>query len=165
MDCAFMLWLFAVSVAASAFGGMLGMASGIFIVPILTIFGHVEIHTAIGASIVSVIACSCAGAGPFLKSRLTNVRLALVLEVATTMGALSGVLLAGIVPVSYLYFVFAAILFFPRIRCWQDAVILFLSARSQGPASGAKRWVWTQAIPIRSLAANFHIVYIVYHSA
>jgi len=46
MDCAFMLWLFAVSVVASAFGGMLGMASGIFIVPILTMFGHIEIHTA-----------------------------------------------------------------------------------------------------------------------
>jgi uncharacterized membrane protein YfcA len=51
-----MLWLFAVSVAASAFGGMLGMASGIFIVPILTVFGHVQIRTVIGASMVSVIA-------------------------------------------------------------------------------------------------------------
>ena len=61
MDCAFMLWLFVVSVVASAIGGMLGMASGIFIVPILTMFGHVEIHTAIGASIVSMIACSCGG--------------------------------------------------------------------------------------------------------
>lgn len=36
MGYAFMLWLFAVSVAASALGGMLGMASGIFMVPILT---------------------------------------------------------------------------------------------------------------------------------
>jgi uncharacterized membrane protein YfcA len=106
----FSLWLFAVSMAASALGGMLGMAGGIFIVPILTVFGHIEIHTAIGASIVSVIACSCGGAAPFLKSRLTNVRLAIVLETATTMGALTGVLLAGIMPVSYLYFTFAAIL-------------------------------------------------------
>jgi len=107
----FSLWLFAVSMAASALGGMLGMAGGIFIVPILTIFGHIEIHTAIGASIVSVIACSCGGAAPFLKNRLTNIRLAIVLETATTTGALTGVLLAGIMPVSYLYFIFAAILF------------------------------------------------------
>src|SRR5579862_4001194 len=82
-----MIWLFAVSFGASALGGMLGMASGIFIVPILTVFGHVDIHTAIGASIVSVIACSCGGAAPYLKGRLTNVRLAIVLEVATTLGA------------------------------------------------------------------------------
>ena len=84
----FSLWLFAVSLAASALGGMLGMASGIFIVPLLTMFGHIEIHMAIGASIVSVIACSCGAAPPFLKNRLTNIRLAIVLETATTTGAL-----------------------------------------------------------------------------
>ena len=111
MDTAFILWLFAVSVAASAFGGMLGMASGIFIVPILTMFGHVDIHTAIGASLVSVIACSCGGASPFLKNGLTNVRLAIVLETATTIGASTGVMLLGIVPDPYLYFLFTAILF------------------------------------------------------
>jgi len=111
MAGSFSLWLFAVSMAASALGGMLGMAGGIFIVPLLTIFGHIEIHTAVGASIVSVIACSCGGAAPFLKNTLTNIRLAIVLETATTTGALTGVLLAGIVPVSYLYLLFAAILF------------------------------------------------------
>jgi uncharacterized membrane protein YfcA len=87
------------------------MASGIFIVPILTMFGHVEIHTAIGASIVSVIACSCGGAAPFLTNGMTNVRLAIVLETATTLGALTGVLLVGIVPSSYLYSLFTVILF------------------------------------------------------
>jgi uncharacterized membrane protein YfcA len=111
MAGSFSLWLCAVSIAASALGGIFGMASGIFIVPILTIFGHVEIHTAIGASIVSVIACSCGGAAPFLKNRLTNVRLAIVLETATTTGALTGVLLTGILPVSCLYLLFAVILF------------------------------------------------------
>ena len=111
MDISFTLWLFAIAAATSALGGMLGMASGIFIVPVLTTFGHVEIHQAIGASLISVIACSCAGAAPFLKNRLTNVRLAVVLEVATTLGALTGVLLAGIIPVAWLYLLFAMILF------------------------------------------------------
>ncbi len=104
------LWLLGVSFAASAFGGMLGMASGIFIVPLLTIFGHIDIHAAIGASIVSVIACSCGSAGSFLKERLTNIRLAIVLEVATTFGALNGVLLAGFIPMSVLYVIFAAVM-------------------------------------------------------
>jgi uncharacterized membrane protein YfcA len=110
MDAAFGLWLFVVAVGASALGGMLGMASGIFIVPILTAGFGVEIHTAIGASIVSVIACSCGSASPFLRSGLTNIRLALFLETATTLGALVGVLLVGIVPVAVLYFLFAVIL-------------------------------------------------------
>src|SRR5260370_34331504 len=116
MDMGFMSWLFAVSVSASAVGGMLGMASGLFIVPALTMFGHVEIHTAIGASIVSVIACSCGGAAQFLRGRLTNVRLAVVLETGTTLGALSGVALAGAIPVTALYFLFTAILL---LSAWQ----------------------------------------------
>jgi uncharacterized protein len=103
-------WLFAVSIAASALGGALGMASGIFIVPILTLFGGLEFHAAVAASIVSVIACSCGSAAPFLKSGLTNIRIAIVLEVATTLGALTGVLLIGILSAPFLYFLFAAVL-------------------------------------------------------
>jgi uncharacterized membrane protein YfcA len=103
-------WLFAVSIAASALGGALGMASGIFIVPVLIMFGGLDIHAAVAASIVSVIACSCGSAAPFLKSGLTNIRVAIVLEVATTLGALTGVLLTGILSVPFLYFLFAAVL-------------------------------------------------------
>lgn len=116
MTLGFTVWLFMVALSASAAGGMLGMASGLFIVPALTMFGHVEIHTAIGASIVSVIACSCGGAAQFLRGRLTNVRLAVVLETGTTLGALTGVLLAGAIPVSALYFLFAVILL---LSAWQ----------------------------------------------
>ena len=104
------LWLFAVSLGASALGGMLGMASGIIIVPVLTLWGHIDIRSAIGASIISVIACSCGSAASFLKGRLTNVRLAILLETATTAGALSGVLLTGLIPASYLFFIFGLIL-------------------------------------------------------
>lgn len=104
------LWLFVAAFGASALGGVLGMASGIFIVPILTLLFGVDIHVAIGASIVSVIACSCGSAAPFLKGRLTNIRLAIVLETATTFGALTGVFLIGIVSTSVLYGLFAAIL-------------------------------------------------------
>jgi uncharacterized membrane protein YfcA len=103
------LWLFAVALGTSMLGGVLGMASGIFIVPILTMFGRIDMHTAVGASLVSVIACSCASAAPFLKG-LTNIRLAILLETATTSGALCGVFLAGLIPTRYLFFLFALIL-------------------------------------------------------
>jgi uncharacterized protein len=110
MNVGFAAWLFAVSIGASALGGALGMASGIFIVPILTLLFGIDIHAAVGASLVSVIACSCGSAAPFLEQRLTNTRLAVVLETATTLGALTGVFLIGIIPTAYLYFLFAAIL-------------------------------------------------------
>ncbi len=104
------LWLFAAAFGASALGGVLGMASGVFIVPILTLFFGVDFHVAVGAGIVSVIACSCGSAAPFLKGGLTNIRLAIVLETATTLGAVTGVLLIGIISTSFLYGLFAAIL-------------------------------------------------------
>ena len=103
-------WLFAAAFGASALGGVLGMASGIFIVPILILLFGVDMHVAVGASLISVIACSCGSAAPFLRSRLTNVRLAIVLETATTLGALTGVFLIGIVSTAFLYALFAAIL-------------------------------------------------------
>jgi len=103
-------WLLLVSIGASALGGALGMASGIFLVPLLTLFGRVDIHAAVAASIVSVIACSCGSAAPFLRSGLTNIRVAIVLEVATTLGALTGVLLAGTLSTQFLFGLFAAVL-------------------------------------------------------
>jgi hypothetical protein len=103
-------WLLLASIGASALGGALGMASGIFLVPLLTLFGRVDMHAAVAASIVSVIACSCGSAAPFLKSGLTNIRVAIVLEVATTLGALTGVLLAGTLSTQFLFGLFAAVL-------------------------------------------------------
>ena len=109
-DLSTTLWLFTAAFAASALGGVLGMASGIFIVQMLTLLFGVDIHGAIGASLISVIACSCGSAAAFLKERLTNVRLAIVLETATTIGALTGVFLIGMVSTAFLYGLFALIL-------------------------------------------------------
>jgi hypothetical protein len=106
---------------------MLGMASGIFIVPILTMLWHVDLRTAIGVSIVSVIACSCGGAAAFLKRRLTNVRLAIVLETATTAGGLTGVLLAGRIPTRFLFFMFGVVL---ALSAWQ------MITKRRDPAAG-----------------------------
>jgi len=128
------LWLFAASLGASALGGMLGMASGIFIVPILTVFGHSDIRTAIAASLVSVIACSCGSASPFLKGGLVNVRLAIVLETATTLGALTGVLLVGVIPTAYLYLLFALIM---TLSAQQ---MLSRRGKASGTSAGTDAW-------------------------
>ena len=141
MSVASTLWLFLAGFGASAAGGMLGMASGLFIVPILTMFFHIDMHAAIGASIVSVIACSCGGAAAFLRGGLTNVRLAVVLEMGTTLGALSGVLLAGLVPVAALDFLFAGVLL---VSAWQ----MFI--RREDPAAG-------RPVPSHGLAAALQL--------
>jgi uncharacterized membrane protein YfcA len=142
MDTSGILWLFAAAFGASALGGVLGMASGIFIVPILTLLFGVDIHVAIGASIISVIACSCGSAAPFLKGRLTNVRLAIVLETATTLGALTGVFLIGIVSTEFLYGLFAAIL---ALSAQQ-----MLERRREAPDAGAPATAWATALRLHS---------------
>ncbi|AGA28148.1 sulfite exporter TauE/SafE family protein [Singulisphaera acidiphila] len=98
------------SLAAGLLGGMLGMAAGIFIVPALVLLFGVDIRHAVGASLVSVIGCSCGSAASAMENRLTNVRLAILLEIGTTLGALTGVVLGGVFPESSLYLLFAVIL-------------------------------------------------------
>jgi uncharacterized membrane protein YfcA len=108
--------LFAGSLAAGGLGSALGMAGGIFVVPLLTLVAHVPFPAAVAVSLVSVIACSCASAPGFLAAGLVNLRLALVLEVFTALGALVGVLMIGLVPGTVLSGIFAAVLLVSAVQ-------------------------------------------------
>jgi uncharacterized protein len=94
----FLAAIFATSVGAGVVGAILGLGGGILLVPILTIFYGVNLHYAMGASIVSVIATSSGAAAAYLRTGLSNIRIGLFLVVATTTGALTGALLSGVVP-------------------------------------------------------------------
>ena len=90
-------WLLLSGAAAGFFGSILGVGGGIILVPLLVLVFHVPIHFAIGTSIMTVIATSSM-AGTFNLERGTvNMRLGMVLEVATAIGALCGGTLAGVV--------------------------------------------------------------------
>src|SRR5690349_11890159 len=71
-------------------GSMLGIGGGVLLIPLLTSLFGVPIKTAIGASIVSVIATSSAAGAVYVGRGLSHTRLAMVLEIATTLGALVG---------------------------------------------------------------------------
>ena len=77
---------------------------------VLTLALGIDIRYAIGASIVSVIATSSGAAAAYVKEHMTNLRVAMWLETATTAGALSGAYLAGVIPTRALYIVFAVVL-------------------------------------------------------
>lgn len=87
------LWLLEVA-AASFCGGIVGSISGlgggIVIVPVLTLFLGMKIEDAIAASIVSVIAVSSGAGSVYVKDRITNIRIAMFLELSTAAGALLG---------------------------------------------------------------------------
>jgi hypothetical protein len=106
----FTVAVFALSVAAGVLGSLLGLGGGIIVVPALTLLLHVDIRFAIGASIVSVIATSSGAAAAYVRDGMTNLRVAMFLELGTTAGALSGAYLAGVVPVRTLYLVFGVVM-------------------------------------------------------
>jgi len=106
----FTVAVFSLSVAAGVLGSLLGLGGGIIVVPALTLLLHVDIRFAIGASIVSVIATSSGAAAAYVRDGMTNLRVAMFLELGTTAGALSGAYLAGVVPVRTLYLVFGVVM-------------------------------------------------------
>jgi len=94
----FVAALFGTSVAAGVIGAVLGLGGGILLVPILTMLFGIDLHYAMGASIISVIATSSGAAARYVRAGLSNVRIGLFLAMATVTGALLGASLAGIVP-------------------------------------------------------------------
>lgn len=114
-----LLTLFAVALAAGAFGAMAGLGGGVIIVPILTIFFGINVHYAIGASVVSVIATSSGAAATYIKANISNVKVGLFLEMATTVGALTGAYIGVYLAGSYLFFVFGLVLGLSALMMWR----------------------------------------------
>jgi len=83
-----LVWLLLTGAAAGFFGAILGVGGGIILVPILVLLFHVPIHFAIGTSIVTVVATSSMAGSFNLERGTVNIRLGMLLEVATAMGAL-----------------------------------------------------------------------------
>ncbi len=104
------LSLAAVSVLAGVLGSLVGLGGGVVVVPVLTLLYHVDIRLAIGASIVSVIATSSGAAAAYVRDRMCNLRAGMFLEIATTIGALSGAFLTTLLPARALFVVFAVVL-------------------------------------------------------
>jgi hypothetical protein len=91
------LGIFLVCIAAGLIGALAGVGGGIIVVPALTIGFGIDVRLAIGASIVSVIATSSGAAAAYVRDRMTDMRVGMFLELATTTGAIAGALLAAIV--------------------------------------------------------------------
>ncbi len=107
---AVLVFIFMGAIAAGLLGSLLGLGGGILIVPLLTLVFKVPIQYAIGASIVSVIATSSGAAAAYVRDHMTNMRIGMFLEIATTTGAISGAFIAGLVSAELLFVVFGFVL-------------------------------------------------------
>lgn len=98
------------SFLAGFLGALTGLGGGVVIVPLLALGFKVDIHYAIGASLVSVIATSSGSAASYLKEGFSNVRIGMLLEIATTLGAITGAFLATDTPTKAIAIVFGIVL-------------------------------------------------------
>jgi uncharacterized membrane protein YfcA len=101
---------FAAAILAGFLGALFGIGGGMIIVPVLTVFMGIPIHQGIAVSIVSVIATSNAGGSSYVEQRITNIELAMFLEVATTAGALVGGFVALLLQSWELFLIFVFLL-------------------------------------------------------
>jgi uncharacterized membrane protein YfcA len=104
------LGIFLVCIGAGLIGALAGVGGGIIVVPALTIVFGIDVRLAIGASIVSVIATSSGAAAAYVRDRMTDMRVGMFLELATTSGAVAGALLAALVAPSLLLVLLGGVL-------------------------------------------------------
>jgi uncharacterized membrane protein YfcA len=112
------------SFAAGFLGALTGLGGGVVIVPMLLLLFGVDLHYAIGASLVSVIATSSGAASSYVKEGYSNIRIGMLLEIATTVGGLAGAMLVAtaLVPKHAIAVIFGLMLLFSA----------YLSARPRG---------------------------------
>src|SRR5215468_8158504 len=94
--------VYAISAVAGFLGALTGLGGGVVVTPVLTILLGVDLHYAIGATLVSVIATSSGAAAAYVREGYSNIRAGMFLEIATTLGAVAGAHLTTVVPTAAL---------------------------------------------------------------
>src|SRR6202522_749198 len=133
----FSLIVAAGSVVAGFLGALTGLGGGVVLVPMLTLLLGVDVRYAIGASLVSVIATSSGAAAAYVREGISNIRLGMFLEVATTVGAVAGASLATHLSTAVIAIVFGRVLILSAVLSFfknQDNLVT-------GPGSRLTQWL------------------------
>jgi len=108
----FSLILLVSAYMAGLLGSLTGLGGGVILIPLLTLVFHVDIRYAIGAALLASIANSSGAATSYIKEGITNIRLGMFLEIATTTGAVAGALIAVFMPVNAIAILLGVVLIF-----------------------------------------------------
>lgn len=101
--------------AAGLLGSLTGLGGGVIVIPLLTLAFGIDFHYAIGAALVASIATSSGSASAYVKEGLTNIRLGMFLEIATSVGAVLGAVIALWMPTNVIAVIFGVVLFFTAV--------------------------------------------------
>jgi len=107
-----LLFLAVAAFLAGLAGSYLGIGGGVFLIPFMTLALGMPIKVAIAVSLIGVIATSSGAASVYVRDHLTNLRLAMFLEVGTTFGAIAGAVVGILVPSVYLFLTFGVVVLY-----------------------------------------------------
>lgn len=130
------------SILAGLIGSLVGLGGGVLVVPLLTLAFAVYPEVAVGVSIVSVIATSSGAAAAYVKEHITNLRVGMFLEIATTIGAIAGAFLATVIAPGWLFIIFGVVLLI-------SAVPLIVKIGEEIPA-GVTNDRWAERLALAS---------------
>jgi uncharacterized membrane protein YfcA len=157
----------AASVLAGFLGALTGLGGGVVIVPVLCLLFKVDLHHAIGASLISVIATSSGAAAACAREGFSNIRIGMFLEVTTTTGALLGAYLTAKIAARWIGIIFGRVLLYSAWLSWRrkpdgngttapDALAMKLNLRGDYPVAGRREEYIAQHVP-----AGFGIMFVV----
>lgn len=150
----FTLLLATGSLLAGFLGSLTGLGGGVVIVPLLTLLFHVDIRYAIGAALVSVIATSSGAAAAYVREGYSNIRVGMFLEIATTIGAMAGAVLALHLHVSVIAIIFGVVLIYSAIAGLRERPD---GVRDVGPDRVASWLRMDSTYPTRAGLQKYHV--------
>jgi uncharacterized membrane protein YfcA len=145
--------VFAGSVAAGLIGSITGLGGGVVLVPFLTLAFGVDLHYAIGASLVSVIATSSGAAVAYVREGYSNIRTGMFLEVATTLGATLGAFLVTVAPTGWIAVIFGLVLLFSLV----PFRLLSPDTAAQPADRLAEKLRFDSAYPVKGILKPYHV--------
>lgn len=162
----FTLLIWIGSLLGGFLGALVGLGGGVVVVPLLTVIFHVDIHYAIGAALVSVIATSSGAAAAYVREGYSNVRVGMFLEMATTTGALVGAALVLYLHASVISIIFGVVLIYSAYTSTReiphdaqnvppDRIATWLRMDSTYPVSDGM-----ESYHVRNVPAGFSIMFL-----
>lgn len=95
---------------AGFLGALLGVGGGLVVVPSLVLIFGFDFRMAVACSLVAVVASSTAASSVYVGKGLANLRLGMVLEIATTLGGITGSLIAFWISPNILTLIFSLVM-------------------------------------------------------
>lgn len=130
MEPLILIGLMVLGLCSGIFGALFGLGGGVIFVPVLMLIFGLEPTEAVAISLIGIIAGSVGASTVLVDRGLSNVRLGLLLEITTCIGAIAGAIIATYLDSWILMVLFSAIIIYSGIR------MIVNPERTVEPASG-----------------------------